>query len=51
MGPGDKSRGAVEQRLDVNEHGEETTRSGAVKRKRRVSISVADADSAIAKAN
>jgi hypothetical protein len=35
---GDMSRGEVEQRLDVKEHGEETTRSGFAKRQRHVAM-------------
>jgi hypothetical protein len=35
---GDMSWGEVEQRLDVKEHGEETTRSGFAKRQRHVAM-------------
>ena len=45
------SRGGVEQRIDVKEHGEEATRSGFAKRKRHVVMSVADADSSVVRAN
>jgi hypothetical protein len=37
---GEKSWGAVEQQIDVKEHGEETTRSGFANRKRRVALGV-----------
>ena len=43
------SRGGVEQRLDVKEHGEETTRSGFAKRNRHEAMSVADTDSSYAR--
>jgi hypothetical protein len=52
MGLGDRSHGGgVEQRLDVNEQGEEITCPGSSKRKHRVAMSVADADSSIVTAN
>jgi hypothetical protein len=48
---GDKSWGAVEQRLDVKEHGDETTRSRFAKRKRHATMNVAHSDSSFVKAN
>jgi hypothetical protein len=51
MGLGDMSRCGVEQRLDVKDHGEGTTRSGFAKRKCHVAVSVADSDSSTVTAN